>query len=419
MRAMMGTATTMLLVIGPMGLGAGCLSEQGRRVLDGEDGDASDTTSDSTSDTRVDAPDTDLCANANCDDGDPCTFDQCDPATGQCSSIGVPGDVPARGCFNDADCDDGDPCTVNTCVGLGCGAGSFCSIDIVPGCNDCTTGCSDGDPCTRDSCRDGQCLHDFHDGCLAGCVAGTTYSIADIRTSPGLTVDPLKTSGELYFHDTMRSCNDGPTCDCSGYPGLRDGGFDLVVTDSANSGASEWQCKSMGCDQPIPTCQPALVQVPYRVWGHPLYNNQLFQSGDAAAPARLITGLSVVDFCLETEGTSLVGQYNGVVQVGGYSLTFLARISVGGDGRLRLRYGRGECESCPNALLLNELEAPLTVGDGWVEFDAPLPTLAGQVAQTVRLYSNRNTLRGAYGNRDGVVPFIALPPGGTFELTRL
>lgn len=424
MRAM--TATMLLLA----GLGTGCLSEKGRNVTGDTEvtdtsGDTSgDTGSDSTADTRADVPDTDLCANVACDDGDPCTFDRCDPATGQCEFLGVPGDVPASGCVSDAECEDGDPCTANACVGLGCGAGSYCVSDPIPGCNDCAAGCSDNDPCTSDSCRDGQCLHDFAEGCMAECVAGTTYSIPEIRSQFQVFADPIKTTGELYFSDLGRSCDDGPTCDCVGHPGLRDGGFDLVLTDSANSTGSSntWQCRSTGCIDVTPTCQPAKVRVAYRVWGRGLFDYELFAAGtpgDAAVPARAIAGIAVQDYCLETKDRSLVGEYDGMIQVAGYTFEFKAQISDGDNGKLRLRYDNGSCNGCPGNLFLDDLDAPLTVGDGWVEFDATLPSLTGQAVETVRLYSNRSTLQGSYGQTDGVVPFIALPPGGTMVLTRL
>ena len=46
------------------------------------------------------------CADKTCDDGNPCTTDSCDPATGEC--------LVAQA---DGTCDDGNPCTLNdTCA---------------------------------------------------------------------------------------------------------------------------------------------------------------------------------------------------------------------------------------------------------------------------------------------------------------
>jgi hypothetical protein len=54
-------------------------------------------------------PVTGACEHApvNCDDGDPCTADSCDPASGQCVHVPV-------------DCDDQDPCTLDRCEPVGC-----------------------------------------------------------------------------------------------------------------------------------------------------------------------------------------------------------------------------------------------------------------------------------------------------------
>lgn len=126
----------------------------------------------------------------DCSDGDPCTLDACDPATGGCASGPV-------------DCDDGNACTADSCdpatgacvrSGLSgpcedgdhCTLGDFCSGgNCLPGggapdCDDgreCTTdvcdrlvgcrhlpgapvSCDDGNPCTSDFCgTSGHCEH--------------------------------------------------------------------------------------------------------------------------------------------------------------------------------------------------------------------------------------------------------------------
>jgi hypothetical protein len=43
----------------------------------------------------------------DCDDGDPCTADSCDPATGGCVNAPI-------------DCDDDNPCTIDYCTQDGC-----------------------------------------------------------------------------------------------------------------------------------------------------------------------------------------------------------------------------------------------------------------------------------------------------------
>jgi hypothetical protein len=54
-------------------------------------------------------------SNGDCDDGNVCTTDDCDPATNLCRS------VPVEGCcLTDGECDDLNQCTVDTCVANAC-----------------------------------------------------------------------------------------------------------------------------------------------------------------------------------------------------------------------------------------------------------------------------------------------------------
>jgi hypothetical protein len=57
----------------------------------------------------------DPCGDGACDDGDPCTVDRCDPATGGCRRTPV-----ANCCHTAAECDDGDACTDDSCVANQC-----------------------------------------------------------------------------------------------------------------------------------------------------------------------------------------------------------------------------------------------------------------------------------------------------------
>ncbi|GEM_PF-2320572 len=74
----------------------------------------------------------------NCDDGDPCTKDYCDAATGKCFHEPI-------------NCDDGDPCTLD-----------FCDPASPDFCVHIAVNCDDGDPCTKDYCdpHTGQCVHE-------------------------------------------------------------------------------------------------------------------------------------------------------------------------------------------------------------------------------------------------------------------
>ena len=132
-----------------------------------------------------------------CDDGDVCTDDVCDPATG-CDTVD-----------NDALCDDGDACTPTSqcaagdCVGTGavtCDDNNPCTsntCDPSAGCQfpaDDTAGCTDGDACTTgDQCSDGGCVSTGELDCdddlfctgvescdpATGCVDGTPPPLGD------------------------------------------------------------------------------------------------------------------------------------------------------------------------------------------------------------------------------------------------
>jgi len=102
----------------------------------------------------------------DCDDGDPCTVDSCDPQTGACLHSPV-------------SCDDGDACTTDSCdpqtgacvhTPLTCDDGNACTVNdrCVPTLSGGTTcqgdpkDCYDGDPCTEDTCvsaTTGECAH--------------------------------------------------------------------------------------------------------------------------------------------------------------------------------------------------------------------------------------------------------------------
>jgi subtilisin-like proprotein convertase family protein len=124
-----------------------------------------------------------------CNDGDPCTVDQCDPPTGTCNfppvvctdgnaCNGLETCDPGNGaCLpgTPVTCDDSDPCTLNVC-------------DTSTGsCSFPADACSDGDPCTIDSCDPvNGCQHDAP-GLVRLCNSG---SIGIPAGAPGTTSGP-------------------------------------------------------------------------------------------------------------------------------------------------------------------------------------------------------------------------------------
>jgi hypothetical protein len=154
----------------------------------------------------------------DCDDGDPCTVDYCDPVSGECVHAELLCDDgnPCTADFCDANgvcqhvpilCDDGDPCTYDYCDGL-TGDCVYVVMD-----------CDDGDPCTYDYCDLGVCFNvpkdcddgldctiDYCDPLNGGCV----HECIDCDTCPG------DMNGDLLVNTTdllMFLANFGNNCD--------------------------------------------------------------------------------------------------------------------------------------------------------------------------------------------------------------
>lgn len=143
----------------------------------------------------------------DCEDGDACTDNFCDPITGFC-----------RETINAAECEDGDPCTV----------GDYCEL------GNCLTGnpknCSDNNECTADVCRagDGECLHTPTAGISCGaankCIISGTCNSAGTCDATYKTCDDQKfctndscnpTSGLCIYTPNTLPCNDGNACTIS------------------------------------------------------------------------------------------------------------------------------------------------------------------------------------------------------------
>ncbi len=63
---------------------------------------------------------------AECDDDDPCTYDDCDRQKGKCMNKYFKSKVPSFCCDIDADCDDGNICTDDLCVKNRCSPEEIC-----------------------------------------------------------------------------------------------------------------------------------------------------------------------------------------------------------------------------------------------------------------------------------------------------
>ncbi|MDP6946248.1 MAG: lamin tail domain-containing protein, partial [Myxococcota bacterium] len=83
-------------------------------------------------------------------DGDECTDDLCNEATGECVY------APLEDCCETSlDCDDGDSCTTDSCD-VGTGA---CKHVAISGCCQTSEDCDDNNPATIDTCDNNTCVH--------------------------------------------------------------------------------------------------------------------------------------------------------------------------------------------------------------------------------------------------------------------
>ncbi len=210
----------------------------------------------------------------DCEDGNPCTDDGCDPGTGcvhtanerecddgnECTSDDRCAEEKCKGVDTSlVDCDDGDPCTDDGCV-----PATGCTHE------DNTEPCSDGDECTLgDRCEDGDCVGgpppdcDDQDICTddacdpeKGCTHDNNFAPCDDDNEcttgdecAGGTCKGFDTS-EIDCEDS-NPCTD-PTCDpktgCT-YE------HNTAPCDDTNPCTTEDACKDGGCvGGPPPDC---------------------------------------------------------------------------------------------------------------------------------------------------------------------
>ena len=138
-----------------------------------------------------------------CDDGNPCTDDDCDPALGCLTAVKACADddvctldtcdVKTGECVHSADpCDDLNACTAGSCSpGVGC---VFAALD-----------CSDGDACTSDGCTPANgCVHAKLD-----CDDGKTCTTDSCASTSGC-VHSQPASGKCCEADS--DCDDSNVC---------------------------------------------------------------------------------------------------------------------------------------------------------------------------------------------------------------
>ena len=193
----------------------------------------------------------------DCDDGNPCTIDLCDPTTG-CVPTAAPQGTPCddgnacdgvESCdgygscisHDPPQCDDGNPCTDDSCdpakgcvhvataEGTSCDDGNACTTqDACDGNGVCISviplDCDDGNSCTDDSCDPAiGCVHvnnaaPCNDGnaCTTGdiCGGGSCRAGAPVVCHDGnvCTDDACDPARGCVFTNNSAACDDGNAC---------------------------------------------------------------------------------------------------------------------------------------------------------------------------------------------------------------
>jgi len=234
----------------------------------------------------------------NCNDGNPCSDDACDPDLGcvneenaaSCPCGGGGGPAPPG-----TPCADGNGCTVgDTCNGAG---------QCVPG---ATVNCADGDPCTVDGCFFGACFH-VDQACPASC-GGLPNGTPCSDGSPCTT----GTCHGGSCTSVPRQCGDGDPCTgldlCVASPpigcraGYPQGG---VACDDGNACTPSDVCQAGFCTGGTPVvcsaldqchtagvCNPATGQCsqPAKPNGTPCEDGNLCTLGDACVAGVCVPG---------------------------------------------------------------------------------------------------------------------------------
>ena len=167
-------------------------------------------------------------ATVGCDDGNPCTTDQCEHLVG-CTHVAADGECTDGNACTTGDaclagkcvptgnlkCDDANPCTTDACAfdvgcvasnadGLPCDDGQKCSAqDACVGgkCLGLLTDCNDNNPCTDDTCVDG-----------TGCV----HLANEVTCSDGNVCTLNDACGDSVCKGVALVCNDNNPCTAEG-----------------------------------------------------------------------------------------------------------------------------------------------------------------------------------------------------------
>jgi len=280
----------------------------------------------------------------NCDDGNPCTDEQCDSESG---CVWEENSLP---CDDDNECTTGDTCSGGACLGTGqadCGDGNPCTDDQCDPQTGCWSGnntlpCNDGDACSLyDVCADGECAGSASLSCNDGnlctddscdAVAGCLFQTNTLPCDDGnaCTINDECAAG-VCVPGPAPDCDDANECTtdvclwdsgCEYYPAPAGAYLDLcLVCDGAGepgAPADDADCGELDCDE----------------------LDYLFTSGDASAEE--------TNYCMRRDYADLVnGRCKDVGQCkeeNGADCTSFEDVVVATCGPCA--YAEGECEQC-------------------------------------------------------------------------
>jgi hypothetical protein len=215
----------------------------------------------------------------DCDDLDPCTNDSCDPATLECLH-----QAHSDPCDDEDECTETDACTDGVCIGVpkDCDDGNPCTNDacdpsLAGGCinDNMDVPCDDGDACTEiDMCVDGECVAgdnepdcDDHNPCTAdmcdsdaGCK--NLNIVTECDDGNPCTADDMCANGTCAGSTNLCECQVNGDCLefedgdlCNGVL-FCDGNVCNIVAGSIVTcqGGVGTDCKVFGCNPDTGTC---------------------------------------------------------------------------------------------------------------------------------------------------------------------
>lgn len=324
---------------------------------------APDSPSDSSEDTSTDAPDTSVCLDLSCHDGNPCTQNNCHYETGcfyeqmpdysscgecsqcidgACEPIDPP-PIRAPECDVDNDCDDGDPCTLDTC--------------------DCGT----PNTCFSNTCI---CYHAPVPGCVvppvAACNGVGAIAIEDaVELSPGTYI---KVRGPAGLSPNT-ACEPEECGDCGGGIALKKFGKSVsLASNSQTLGPDDiWGCTAIGCSTEV-QCTPMEAATEYWAWG-------TIQNSVGGSDPSLDNVLLVVDgWCIATDAPSFAGQYQGtLVHNYGYTSPLTLVVAQKSSGGWAVELSALDCVDCQDGSQPVQQATQVTVEDGAMYFEAKVP----------------------------------------------